>query len=851
MEINAQPGIGIKPLLSLQRHSRISLLAWLLVIVLGLPVVWIKGQSTYSAESVFQVSPRYMKNLKSDAEVELQSNQQYREYVNHLAKTVLRYDVLARALVILREKGIDPKPAAWTDRKYIEKLQTTLYVRAILDTYMVRVGIQGGKADREHLHELVNAVMASFLETSKDEQIYGSSERLNLLQDTAAKLKGEISQMEKERVVLGEQLGLTTFTDGTQNPYDNLLAQSRERLAAAENERANADAVLKAFVNQREIPAESGRSLLEMRLQDLGLQTMRTEVTKRIEELTQQLAGLESKHPARAPSEAEIISLQQRLKAKENEFDRQSYDVFRQRFQATLNQKLQVEQEMRTALQQLESQSNKFAMTFQNAMHLTKGIRELEERQLQIRDRLNYLDTERHALGFVRLVTPALSAEMPSGVGKTKLLIGLIAAAFAAALGIPILIDILDRRIRSVTEAEKLMGMPAAGWQIRREDLPTRIFSEDQTRRFVSALIRLKNRNSRQTFAFTSVKSAGGTTTIILDSAHALQQLGASVLVLEANTFSPFAGFDGFRPGLTEYLAGTAPRSALPRPYPYQGATINVVGIGSQRTGGLQRLDLLMQAVATWTQEYDYVLVDIPPVLLSADAEMLIEALGQIFLVVEAEAVLKGEVGRAKRLLQKIDPEAVGLFVNSVPLFRGSGYMEEVIIETLTRGKLSRFMSLTQWQLQWELLKTQWSMKRRARKNPPELPVEVPYVTNAPTRPTLLAPPAGNDAEDIVELNNCGVLAARAGRLAEAACLLVEVAERAPDSARFQLNAASALLALWAKDGWNSERTRQARTYVERAQKLDPQHPKLAAVRTRYTRLLDAQRQAQRSAVPA
>ena len=40
MEVNAQPGIGIKPLLSLQRHYRISLIAWLLVLVLGLPAAF-------------------------------------------------------------------------------------------------------------------------------------------------------------------------------------------------------------------------------------------------------------------------------------------------------------------------------------------------------------------------------------------------------------------------------------------------------------------------------------------------------------------------------------------------------------------------------------------------------------------------------------------------------------------------------------------------------------------------------------------------------------------------------------------------------------------------------------------
>ncbi len=72
------PGIGIKPLLSLKRHYRISIILFFLVLIAGSPMVWIKGKSTYSAEAIFQVAPRYMKNLESDSEVELQSNSQYR-----------------------------------------------------------------------------------------------------------------------------------------------------------------------------------------------------------------------------------------------------------------------------------------------------------------------------------------------------------------------------------------------------------------------------------------------------------------------------------------------------------------------------------------------------------------------------------------------------------------------------------------------------------------------------------------------------------------------------------------------------------------------------------------------------
>jgi hypothetical protein len=50
--------------------------------------------------------------------------------------------VLERALAELRSRGIDPRPQALTERRYIEQLQRTIYVRAIPDTHMVRIGFE-------------------------------------------------------------------------------------------------------------------------------------------------------------------------------------------------------------------------------------------------------------------------------------------------------------------------------------------------------------------------------------------------------------------------------------------------------------------------------------------------------------------------------------------------------------------------------------------------------------------------------------------------------------------------------------------------------------------------------------
>jgi Mrp family chromosome partitioning ATPase/capsular polysaccharide biosynthesis protein len=689
MELEKSPTIGIKPMISLKRHFHISILAWIVVVILGLPVVFIKGAPEYTAEAVFQVAPRYMKNLQSDPEVEMQSNSQYREFVNHLSKTVTRYDVLQKAIQALAARGVEVKPPKMTERKYIERLQKDIYVRAIADTYMVSVGLDVGSDDKLIVHELINAVMASFIEISKTEQIYGSGERLNVLQDTGQKLQGEISEMEVERVTLGQKLGLTTFTDNATNPYDSLLAQARQKTADAEIERTKAKAIYQAFITQKEVPSDLGRSLLQIKLEDLGLQAVRVEVNKRVEELTQSIAGLEEKHPARGPATAEIKMLKNRLKAQEDEFDRKNFENYRARFQSNLDQKTQIRDELQNNLKQLEGQASEFARNFQRAIYLTKQIEERQERLKQIDDRLSYLETESNALGFVRLVTPAMPADTPKGLGHVKLLLAVIVAAFGAGLVLPIMIDMMDRRIRSVAEAENLLGIPSAGWQLLKVDEPTRQFALKQTRRFVSALIRTQTKFKRKVFAFTSVKANGGATQTILDSATDLIELGFKVLVVEANTFTAFSGFDQFNPGLSDFLSAKAQPSELIHKYDHQTQTLDVIGIGAVASFGLQRLDRLQKIIQVWSDQYDYILFDLPPILLSADTEMLIEILGQVFLVVEAESVIKGEIMRAKRLLMKIEPEAVGLFVNKVPVFDGGGYMQDLIQETLTRSKSS------------------------------------------------------------------------------------------------------------------------------------------------------------------
>jgi Mrp family chromosome partitioning ATPase len=286
-------------------------------------------------------------------------------------------------------------------------------------------------------------------------------------------------------------------------------------------------------------------------------------------------------------------------------------------------------------------------------------------------------------------------------------------------VGVAISLDLVDRRLYTVNEAERLMGMPAAGWQLQDSGLSSQVFARQQSRRFASTLIRNKSRTAKNVFSFSSVKAAGSATAVILDSAAELQRLGHRVLVLEANSFAPSPSFDASRPGLSDYLAGHADAAHLAQAVSHQGETLTAVGFGAELMAGVQRLDRLKPLIAAWSNEYEFVLIDLPPLLLSADAELLIDALGQVFLVLQAQAVGRGEVLRAKRLLEKLDPEAVGLFVSDIPMFDGGGYVKELMVETLTREPFSRFMSLSNLRLQVELLRAHWLQMRMKRTRPP------------------------------------------------------------------------------------------------------------------------------------
>ena len=367
----------------------------------------------------------------------------------------------------------------------------------------------------------------------------------------------------------------------------------------------------------------------------------------------------------------------------------------------------------------IEGQAAKYAGGFQQAMRLTSDINKREQEQKEVRDRLNYLQNESGAIGFVRLVTPALPAEMPMGVGKTKLLAAVLLLATVLALLAPVALDLVDRRIYTVNEAEKLLGIPAAGWQLEVSDRAAELYAREQTPALCLDADTQQGAFREIVFSFTSVKSLSTASNVIWMRPSRCNSWACACWWWMPTALPRVRCSMPREPACRTTCRARRILTRLVEPITHQELSLAGVGFGTQASTGIQRLDRLQQAMAHWREKFDFILINLPPILLSADAELLIDALGQVFMVLEAQSVNKGEITRAKRVLEKLDPEAVGLFVSNIPMFRGGGYMQELMVETLAKKSMNDFMSLSNLRLQFELLRARWVQKRMKPQEQP------------------------------------------------------------------------------------------------------------------------------------
>lgn len=289
--------------------------------------------------------------------------------------------------------------------------------------------------------------------------------------------------------------------------------------------------------------------------------------------------------------------------------------------------------------------------------------------------------TEGQTVSPVRLtiVESALPPERPTSPRLSlNLAIGLVLGTMAG-VGLALLRELLDTRIRSEKDVANISDVPVIGgipFDTKVKDHPL-VVREDPLspraeafRALRTNLQFLESDKSERVFAITSSIQAESKSTTAGNLAVALSDAGQRVLLLDADLRRPrvaeYMGVEG-SVGLTDLLIGRAePQDVIQR---LGDSNLFILPAGQIPPNPSELLgsDAMRSALAEFARVFDVVLIDCPPLLPVTDAAILSRHVTGVIVVAAAGKVNRTQLSGALSMLEQVNASVSGVVLTMVP----------------------------------------------------------------------------------------------------------------------------------------------------------------------------------------
>ena len=673
---------AIMPLVSLKKHWKISVGVFVAMSVLAVPMALKKGTLYYSVTAVVHVAPRVATILQESKEQEIPSYQQYLQFLTQQASTVARYDIVSSALKKMGDKRFVWQLPDETDRRAAERLQAALVVKPIKDTYLFSVTLESD--NKEHLDEIVNTVIHEYFdEARKDLMLYASKERLAFLYDQRKKFQDIITEKKQRLNDIAQTISVTTFVDTMTNPFDDLLADSQKALSVAQRERMAAEAGLLLFENPKDPKASSALESLvsEQVYKDNGLYSLKANMYLRRSKLVEQISGLDPKHPWHEQIKKQLAVIESEVVQATTQLSNDVRHMLLEERRSKVTLTRQIEQGLLAQINEQKQRASWFSSHYNEALTLNQDIKRFYHQLETVENRINFIELESNAPGYIRMESDARPPEQPIRGGKKKILVTFVALGGVLALILPILIDLFDRRIKTVGQIEKMLGYkPLAALLDSQQDGIKPHIIADQKRRLALALNRerLRSNKASSMVLLTAVTHNSQTTSLAFDLAKNFSDMDVNAVVVEVNTLKtdPRYVSDNIKAGVMD-LIDNPKLTAQEIISPADSNLPDRVALGADHDSLLFGYLRLQAALEKLSAQYDVVILDAAPILLSADVEFF-ASISDITLLLIAAETQPGETKRAVQLLERVDPKVISFVVTRLKIFKGGGYYAKV-----------------------------------------------------------------------------------------------------------------------------------------------------------------------------
>lgn len=295
----------------------------------------------------------------------------------------------------------------------------------------------------------------------------------------------------------------------------------------------------------------------------------------------------------------------------------------------------------------------------------------------EVINRLETPDGGGAALAKLTVVNPAALPTAPV-LPRTEqnVAIGLV-LGLLAGVGIVLLINTLDRRVKSKAQLEILAGKPVVGSiPFRRSEdkvqgaehiVPFReghSMAAEAFRRLRTNMQFLNVDNPPRVFVLTSSVAAEGKSETAINLSLALAEAGNRVLLVEADLRRPLVVAYMSMPdkvGLTNVLSGQASFEDVVQETRHEGVDLLACGPLPPNPSELLASATATRLIDDLRGRYDYVIIDSPPLLPVTDGALLARITDGALLVVRSHRTTTDQVSQAVDNLQKADATLLGV----------------------------------------------------------------------------------------------------------------------------------------------------------------------------------------------
>ena len=525
---------------------------------------------------------------------------------------------------------------------------------------------------------VANAWSKVFIESTLERKFDATSYARRFLEDRLEQLRKRLEESERLLVSYASQQGIINLpvpmAGGEGATVDKPIVAENLEVLNRELSSAIADRV-----KTQSRLANEGGSTAEA-LDNTGISTLRTRRAEIAADYSKMLTQFEPQYAPARGLQAQIEQLDRAIAREEGRVTRSIRDNY-------------------TAAMARENALK------QQVASLKTGLLDVRTRSIQYNIYQREVDTNRQLydgllqrykeIGIaggvgVNNVSIVDAADLPARPSSPKLLTNLaLALLIGIALGsaVALILDQIDESVSDPRSIEKLFGTPLLGIIPKVDGENPRDELRDRKSTLVEAYLSAQSslgfttsHGAPKSLAVTSTSAAEGKSTSSFALASMLARSGKRVILIDGDMRSPSVHHLAEcrnEVGLSNYLAGNDKLSELIQKDAVDDISVMTAGPLPPNAAELLSGGRLSQLVSELLQQFDHVVIDIPPVMGLADAPLIARAVESVVFVIQSHSTRISGARVAIQRLRDANANIVGTLLTKFQVEKahyGAGY---------------------------------------------------------------------------------------------------------------------------------------------------------------------------------